>query len=170
MILLFCKFLMWLCGKLNRIEYISENRGKVLAEVYLVRYNLIKNRYFSLYIHRFLKDDLDDLHDHPWNFATFMVQGSYTEVFYNGKAKNSFDPEFTSIVNYRSVKNLRFVTRKGDDFHKVVLDKQYSLETMNDAPLTIFLAFTKYKNWGFITPNGWVHSRDYIYSEKKVNV
>ena len=44
-------------------------------EPYLERYYIfLKNRTsfpFNIFIHKFLKSDPDDLHDHPWPWFTF---------------------------------------------------------------------------------------------------
>ena len=48
-------------------------------EPYLERfYIFLKDRKtfpFNVFIHRFLKSDPDDLHDHPWNFRTIILYG-----------------------------------------------------------------------------------------------
>lgn len=164
MILKLIKFVMWICEKLNRVEYIQESRSKQDSQVYLVRYIVCKTEYFKFYIHRFLRSDLDDLHDHPWNFGTFIVQGGYTEIFYNGPAKTS--REMTCRLNKRSVSENRLVFRKGEDFHRVILDKEYTIDMLEEAPLTLFVSFQKYKEWGFMTSEGWVHWKTYLGLDK----
>ena len=46
-------------------------------EPYLERYYLfLKDRGnfpFNIFIHKFLKSDPDDMHDHPWGFTTFIL-------------------------------------------------------------------------------------------------
>ena len=52
-------------------------------EPYLERYYMfLTNRNicpFNIFIHKFLKSDPDDLHDHPWGFTTFIIAGGYWE-------------------------------------------------------------------------------------------
>ena len=51
-------------------------------EPYLERYYIfLKNRTtfpFNMFIHKFLKSDPDDLHDHPWGFTTFIFHRKST--------------------------------------------------------------------------------------------
>jgi hypothetical protein len=34
---------------------------------------------FNIFLHRFLKSDPDDVHDHPWPYATLIIKGGYYE-------------------------------------------------------------------------------------------
>lgn len=48
---------------------------------YLRRWWLIpRNRVFNIYLHQFLRDDDDRaLHDHPWVWLSFLLDGAYIE-------------------------------------------------------------------------------------------
>jgi len=52
-------------------------------EPYLERYYVfLKDRErfpFNVFVHKFLKSDPDDVHDHPWPFATLILKGGYWE-------------------------------------------------------------------------------------------
>jgi hypothetical protein len=65
----------WLSGKPHFIIGGADNP-------YLLRwYILPRNRFFNVYLHKFMRDDEDRaLHDHPWWFASLMLRGSYDEV------------------------------------------------------------------------------------------
>ena len=56
---------------------------------YLTRYYLIKNRFFSLYLHRIHRSDEDRaLHCHPRQFVSFLLNGpGYTEHQSSGRKK-----------------------------------------------------------------------------------
>ena len=58
-------------------------------EPYLERFYLfLKDRGnfpFNIFLHRFLKSDPDDLHDHPWNYRTLILWGGYWEYTKEGK-------------------------------------------------------------------------------------
>lgn len=77
---MFGKFLKFLEARgRKRIVY-----DRVDNEPYLERYYLfLKDRGehfpFNVFLHRFLKSDSDDLHDHPWPFATLILKGGYWE-------------------------------------------------------------------------------------------
>ena len=56
---------------------------RVDHEPYLERYYIfLKERNwfpFNIFIHKFLKSDPDDVHDHPWNYASLILKGGYWE-------------------------------------------------------------------------------------------
>jgi hypothetical protein len=72
-------FLNWL-DRLGRKRIIMD---RVNNEPYLERYYLfLKDREkfpFNIFLHKFLKGDPDDVHDHPWPYATLIVKGGYYE-------------------------------------------------------------------------------------------
>ena len=58
-------------------------RDRLDDEPYLERYYVfLKDRDtfpFNVFVHKFLKSDPDDVHDHPWPFATLILRGGYWE-------------------------------------------------------------------------------------------
>ena len=52
-------------------------------EPYLERYYVFlkdRDRFpFNVFLHKFLKSDPDDVHDHPWPYATLILKGGYWE-------------------------------------------------------------------------------------------
>tara|TARA_A100001388_G_C28544001_1_gene391628 strand:- start:71 stop:517 length:447 start_codon:yes stop_codon:yes gene_type:complete len=118
-------------------------------EPYLERYYLFlrdrKTFPFNIFIHRFLKSDPDDLHDHPWAFFSIILSGGYweyteTEKSWRGPLSSRYAPANT--------------------FHRVELDK--------DIPYcwTIFIPFMSTREWGFKTINGWINHEDYFKMKK----
>lgn len=58
----------------------------------ILRLRLIQTPQFGVYLHRILREDLDrDCHVHPWNFATLVLSGGYTERYYPNPAGNLDD-------------------------------------------------------------------------------
>ena len=48
---------------------------------YLRRFYLLKTRRLSIYVHEILRSDEDrELHDHPWDFTSIILSGSYLET------------------------------------------------------------------------------------------
>ena len=39
---------------------------------------------FNIFVHKLLKSDLGDLHDHYWSYITIMLRGGYWETTENG--------------------------------------------------------------------------------------
>ena len=69
-----------LMEKLGRYRLIPDRRS---GEDYLHRYYLFlkeRERFpFNIFLHKFLKGDPDDVHDHPWPYATLILKGGYYE-------------------------------------------------------------------------------------------
>lgn len=127
--------------------------------VYLVRYHLMNNRFFKLYLHYFLRSDLDDPHDHPWGFWTLMLRGAYTEELYDWRTR-----KFTTLRRIPGKNSL--VSRNADAIHRVIVDRTLTQDQKDQAPMTLFFATKKTKEWGFIKnykkgPK-WVHWKEYV--------
>lgn len=140
------------CKNTGRVYYITGSANKQ-EEVYLVRYIVLKSKWMCIYIHRFMRSDSSDPHDHPWNFITYIVSGGYTEVFYNREMPvkdlktNRFVSYWTKKLNTRVPGSFAF--RRATDIHRVVVDRKYSLFELEQAPLTACIMFNRQRNWGF---------------------
>ena len=131
---LFCDILTVLDRKriiLDRIE----------NEPYLERYYVfLKDRPdwfpFNIFIHKFLKSDPDDFHDHPWGFATLILAGGYWENI---------------IVNEgTSDQKTQTIWRPPGYFHVVSAEYQHRVEVDPDKPCwTLFIPFKRVREWGF---------------------
>ena len=54
--------------------------GEDTDRLYLRRLRIVQTPWFGVYLHEMHGPDADrDLHDHPWNFYTFILKGGYTE-------------------------------------------------------------------------------------------
>jgi len=145
---------MGLFGIFNQImNYFGRHRiiqDRLDEEPYLERYYLfLKDRKdfpFNIFLHKFLKSDPDELHDHPWNYRTFIFRGGYWE--YTDKGKFWRGP-------------LSYLYRPANSFHRIELDK--------DKPTcwTLFIPGKKVREWGFQTEDGWVHNEQYLNDKKK---
>ena len=59
------------------------------AEPFMVRYYLLFRKRpkwfpFNILLHKILKSDLGDLHDHYWSYITIILKGGYWETSKNG--------------------------------------------------------------------------------------
>ena len=81
----FYKLFVRIMSYLGRYRVINDRYDN---EPYLERfYIFLKDRKtfpFNVFIHRFLKSDPDDLHDHPWAFRTIILYGGYWETTEKG--------------------------------------------------------------------------------------
>ena len=135
------------------MEYLGRRRvinDREDNERYLERYYIfLKDRKsfpFNVFIHRFLKSDPDDLHDHPWEFRTIILKGGYWEYTEEGKF-------------WRSPGTYRYAP--ANTFHRVELDK--------DIPYcwTLFIPSVSTRDWGFKTVRGWIQHEEYFKMKKK---
>ena len=141
------KIFVYIMIYMNRRRIIYD---RISNEPYLERYYLfLKDRKkfpFNVFLHRFLKSDPDDLHDHPWDFRTIILYGGYWEYTDEGKF-------------WRSPGSYRYAP--ANTFHRIELDK--------NIPYcwTLFIPSKNFKEWGFRTSFGWLHHEKYL--EQKRN-
>jgi len=123
---------------------------RIDQEPYLERFYLfLKDRDtfpFNIFLHRFLKSDPDDFHNHPWSFRTLILKGGYWEYTKDGKF-------------WRGPFNYRYAPC--DTFHRIELDKDHP------CCWTLFIPGRKIQDWGFQTEYGWVHHEKYLTNKKK---
>lgn len=148
------------CKRTGRVALITGGDAKDEFDVYLVRYMVFKSEWFCIYIHRFMRSDGSDPHDHPWNFITYIVSGGYKELFYDvSKPETNKDWFFYGVkeLKYTSFWTVRenvrkpgsFAYRKATDIHRVVTDKLRRMDEIEDAPLTACIMFNRVRHWGF---------------------
>jgi hypothetical protein len=103
---------------------------------YLLRWFVIpRNRFFNIYLHRFLRSDNDRaLHDHPWANCSYLLRGEYTEHTETG----------TEVLRAGAVR----VRWSGTLAHRV--------ELHNGECWTLFVTGPRYRNWGFHCEERWV--------------
>ena len=132
-------------------DYLGRHRiikDRINEEPYLERYYLfIKDRKkfpFNIFLHKFLKSDPDDMHDHPWGFFTLILWGGYWEYTPNGK--------FWRAPGYWNKVDATWI-------HRVELD--------NETPCwTLFIPFQNNRIWGFYKNEEWIESEQYFRSKQ----
>ena len=109
---------------------------------------------FNIFVHKFLKSDPDDVHDHPWPYATLILKGGYYEWI------PQFDKQgnkFNEIAVWRGPGSFRVCG--ADSYHRIELDPSVTA-------WTLFMPGPQEKEWGFLVKNKWVHNEEYL--EEKV--
>tara|TARA_B100000524_G_scaffold348463_1_gene253170 strand:+ start:3898 stop:4632 length:735 start_codon:yes stop_codon:yes gene_type:complete len=135
---------------------------RVNNEPYLERYYIfLKDRPeyfpFNIFIHKFLKSDPDELHDHPWGFFTVVLSGGYWEYTDVNTVKRNKDG--LSITDTTTIKNWR----GPGFFQKVEATHKHRIELKEDVTAwTLFIPFKRTREWGFYTENGWVNHKTYL--------
>jgi len=127
-------------------------------EPYLERYYvLFKERItfpYNIFLHKFLKSDPDDVHDHPWNYFTIILKGGYWEwipVF------NTLGEKFSEYRVWRGPGSFRFGGM--NNYHRIELEPGVNA-------WTLFFVGPKKREWGFLVNNKWIHYEQYLADKK----
>jgi hypothetical protein len=144
----------WLLDLLESNDRKRIVMDRVNNEPYLERYYLfIKDRKrfpFNVFLHKFLKSDPDDVHDHPWSYATLILKGGYWEWI---PQFNSQGQKIAEIAKWRGPGHFR--VSSATSYHRVELDP--SVECW-----TLFMPGPQTREWGFLTRQGWVQHEQYL--------
>jgi hypothetical protein len=107
------------------------------GEVYMDRWQLLRTRLLSVYIHRINLPDADPLpHTHPWRASwSLKLKGSYIEEVYDvvGRVFFRIPPRFNRIP----------------DIHRIV-----QLGLRGEPCWTLFIGWRADQPWGFVDYNG----------------
>jgi len=150
----------WFLDFLERLERKRIIMDRVNGQPYLERYYVfLKDRNwfpFNVFIHKFLKSDPDDVHDHPWPYATLILKGGYFEW------TPQFDKQgrkFNEICKWRGPGHFRVCG--ANSYHRIELDP-------NITAWTLFMPGPQKREWGFLVNNRWIHNETYL-SERAKN-
>lgn len=99
---------------------------------YLERYNILRTRHLTIYLHRFVDRDQDrELHDHPWHGLALVLSGSYQEQYLlPGLGVGERKVRFFNLINANS-------------FHMI--------SSARPETWTLFIHGRKIKKWGFLS-------------------
>lgn len=148
--------LLKLLERLDRKRIVMD---RVNDEPYLERYYLfLKDRKrfpFNVFLHKFLKSDPDDVHDHPWPYFTLILRGGYWEWI---PQFNSKGEKVGELSVWRSPGHFRFC--KASSYHRIELDPTVTC-------WTLFCPGPQQKDWGFLSKGRWVQWEQYLASRAK---
>lgn len=147
-----------LLDRLDRKRVIFD---RISQEPYLERYYIfLKDRKyfpFNVFLHKFLKGDPDDVHDHPWPYATLILKGGYWE----------YKPTFNNLGEQIGEK--RFWRKPGSfryspaaSYHRIELEPGVEC-------WTLFMPGPQRKEWGFLVRNKWIPNEQYLEQRKLQN-
>ncbi len=146
---------------LKLLERLGRKRivyDRVDNEPYLERYYLFlrdRDRFpFNIFLHKFLKSDTDDLHDHPWPFATVILKGGYWEW---RPQFNSKGEKVGEIARWCGAGSFRVAGAKS--YHRIEIDPSVTC-------WTLFMPGPKQRDWGFLVKNKWVQWEQYLKNRK----
>ena len=144
-----------LLEKLGRKRIVMD---RVNDEPYLERYYVfLKDRTwfpFNVFLHKFLKSDPDDVHDHPWPYATLILKGGYYE----------WVPEFDKtgrkcgeVRHWRGPGHIRY--SPATSYHRIELNPDVTA-------WTLFMPGAKQRDWGFLVKDKWIQWEQYLANRK----
>lgn len=114
--------------------------------VHFRRYRILQTPWFSIYLHNIRQSDLDKhFHDHPWNFKSLILRGSYKEYF-------TCDPHHQFVLGQTYTPG-NLVEHRAEDSHKIVL--------LTPEVWTLVFVFGPRRDWGYQTEIGFINHRDY---------
>lgn len=96
---------------------------------------------FNLMLHKICASDPDDLHDHPWWYATLILKGGYWEITPQGRF-------------WRGPCHFRI--RGSQDLHRLELPEG------GTGSWSLFLRGPKVRDWGFVKRGRWIYHRRYL--------
>lgn len=115
-------------------------------DLYMRRYY---TKWDALRFHKIFRSDADrDLHDHPWDFTSTILRGSYAEytpILVDGRVvgmgQSSYHPGDVLV-------------RKAEDLHR--------LEVISGPVWTAVIVGPTRRKWGYQTEKGWVPWDSYL--------
>jgi len=128
-------------------------------EPYLERYYIfLKDRTwfpFNVFIHKFLKSDPDDVHDHPWPYATLILKGGYNEWV------PTFDKDgkkIGEVCHWRGPGHFRISS--ANSYHRIEMVEGV-------AAWTMFMPGPQKREWGFLVKDKWIQNEQYFELRKQ---
>lgn len=149
---------------LSLLERLDRKRiimDRISSEPYLERYYIFlkerKHFPFNVFLHKFLKSDPDDVHDHPWSYATIILKGGYWEYkpIFNNLGEKIGEKKY-----WRKPGSFRY--SPAASYHRIELEP--SVECW-----TLFMPGPQRKEWGFLVRNKWIPNEQYLEQRKLQN-
>ncbi len=111
---------------------------------------ILRTPWGTLRIHHILRSDDDThLHDHPFDFTSFLLSGGYIEETAHPEI---CDRKYARIPHVWP--RFSIVRKRAEEAHRLVLTRPV---------WTFVVSGPKRRSWGFHTERGWVNHRDYLH-------
>ena len=126
------------------------------GSLYMERFGLFETRWLTARVHHIVKPDLDrEMHDHPAGFVSVVLKGEYDEA-----RPWDIEPCFHGCDD-----ELVFITTRkaGSIAYRGPMTRHRITQVSDGGVWTLFFFVGGIKQWwGFYTPAGKVHWRDYL--------
>lgn len=121
------------------MKLIKEIKSKT-GDVHFKRWEILKTPFGSIWLHAIHKADTDKhLHNHPWDFISVVLKGSYYEQTPKGNKK-----QYPGKINVRN----------GEGYHKI-------LELVSPVVYTLFFVSKPKRQWGYRVAGEFVDHETY---------
>lgn len=149
------KWLLNFLTKIGRRRIVMDRQSN---EPYLERYYLFlkerKSFPFNVFLHKFLKSDPDDVHDHPWSYFTLILKGGYYEWI---PRVNSRGEKVGEKRRWRGPGHFRVC--RATSYHRIELDPDVTC-------WTLFMPGPQTRDWGFLSNGQWIQHDQYLTQKK----
>lgn len=121
------------------------------GEVHFKRWALLETPWFNIYLHKIFKSDEDKhLHNHPWNFKSFLLWGSYSELL--------MDKDFQDYATLVDRYWWGWAKRGTYLFHHLMLEKPV---------WTLVFTGKRQGDWGYLVDGKFVGHQEYRLLKKE---
>jgi hypothetical protein len=121
--------------------------------LYMERFTLFETRVLSARLHHIASPDWDrDMHDHPWNFASVVLSGGYTE----DRPPTIYKPRWLGESELRDGARREagsIAFRRATDRHLI--------SAVDEDTWTLFVYGPRRQWWGFYTRAGKIYWKEY---------
>jgi hypothetical protein len=141
----------------KQIIYGCESRGDGNSP-YMTRYAFPRLGPIRVCLHVFHRSDADELHDHPWPFASLILWRGYVEVTPCVVCGTRESERSEGICCARQRKRMwpgMLLFRKASHAHRVEL-------IQGKKAVTLVFMGTRRREWGFFTSKGWKQWQAYF--------
>lgn len=143
---------------LDRLNHSDIGDGN--GSVFFRRYDVLKTRWFAVYLHQFFRSDHDRcLHDHPWPFATLILRGGYWEIIPDSwQCAGAVGlPCHDADLCHAWPSGRRRLWRRPGYFGRYGARHAHRIEIDPDTrPWSLVVVGKKVRPWGFWGPSGWI--------------
>ena len=137
---------MSLFTKIVRKVFLVKEIVSRFGQVHFRRFRLLQTPWFAVYIHQICKSDEDSFpHDHPWNFSSIILEGSYEETAW-------YPPHF-DVGHCNTYYTDDVIEHKAVDAHKIRL--------RSTEVWTLVFTSGRDRYWGYQTDAGWIGHKEY---------
>lgn len=130
---------------MTHVRHITRENNAPYLDRYSLRPQTPKSRDagWRVYLHRFLSNDEDGHHNHPWGWSfSIILRGSYTEEYFDAPEAYDTPVSVTHQVKTRRVRWFNFIS--STRYHRII--------ELHGKVTTLFVCGPALQSWGFWMP------------------